>query len=207
MSVINDALQRAKTVQQNHPSVTANLPLRPIDPAQQLARGPGPVLPAALAAVVIAGIVSWWLVVRGSHAARTSKPVPTLAAKAPPAPVVLSGPSPDPSTAPAPAASAPAAWPTTNYEAAPLNPAVAVEPSVASGSSRAPGGAPLMAEETKPVPPKLQAVSFNPAQPSAIINGKTVYVGERFREFHVLAIDSDSATLVNGTQTNVLTME
>ena len=42
MSLINDALQRAKTVQQIHPPAVADLPLRPIEPAQQQTRGLGP---------------------------------------------------------------------------------------------------------------------------------------------------------------------
>jgi hypothetical protein len=54
---------------------------------------------------------------------------------------------------------------------------------------------------------KLQAITFNPARPSAIVSGKTVFVGDRFREFRVLKIGVDSITLVNETQTNVLTLD
>jgi cytoskeletal protein RodZ len=208
MSLINDALQRAKKVQQAHPPATADLPLRPIDPAQQPPRGPGLVLPATMAVVVIVGILSWWFLNLSSHSVRLPESTPTVAAKAARAPVVSSSPAPVPAAAPAPAAPAP-----TN-DSASMIPAKTVEPPVAPASSDAPGreaGAPAEAAKTpevaKPPLPKLQAITYYPARPSAIINGKTVYVGDRFREFRVLQIEADSATLVNGTQTNVLTMD
>ena len=79
MSLINDALQRAKTVQQIHPPAVADLPLRPIEPAQQQTRGPGLVLPATLAAVLLAGISSWWLLHHARHAAKTPETTPAIA--------------------------------------------------------------------------------------------------------------------------------
>ena len=57
---------------------------------------------------------------------------------------------------------------------------------------------------TPPAPLKLQAIVFNPAEPSAIINGKTLFVGDYIREFQVLAISQASATLADGSHTNIL---
>jgi hypothetical protein len=56
----------------------------------------------------------------------------------------------------------------------------------------------------KPAPLRLQGIVFNPARPSAMINGKTVFVGEKVGEFRVGAITQNSATLISGSQTNLL---
>lgn len=62
-------------------------------------------------------------------------------------------------------------------------------------------------EPPKSVPPQLRAIIFNPTRPSALIDGKTVFVGDKIREFRVIAITPVSATLASVTQTNVLTLE
>ncbi|MEJ2010399.1 MAG: hypothetical protein P8Z30_19970 [Acidobacteriota bacterium] len=60
---------------------------------------------------------------------------------------------------------------------------------------------------SEPGPPKLQAIVFIPARPSAIVSGKTVVVGDRVNEFRVTAIRPDSITLVSESETNVLRMK
>ena len=55
--------------------------------------------------------------------------------------------------------------------------------------------------------PKLQAIVFNSSRPSAIINKKTVFVGSHVADFRVASITVDSVTLINESQTNVLTLE
>jgi hypothetical protein len=50
-------------------------------------------------------------------------------------------------------------------------------------------------------------VLYNPARPSAIVGGRTVFVGDRIREYRVVRITADSVTLVSPTSTNVLTLE
>jgi hypothetical protein len=52
--------------------------------------------------------------------------------------------------------------------------------------------------------PKLQAIVYNPANPSAMINSKTVFIGEKVGEWKVTKIDKESATLIGAGQTNVL---
>jgi hypothetical protein len=59
----------------------------------------------------------------------------------------------------------------------------------------------------KPPPPRLQAVVYNPRRPSALINGRTLFVGDHFGELQVVAISPSSATLVGQGKTNVLTIE
>jgi len=58
----------------------------------------------------------------------------------------------------------------------------------------------------KPPPLKLQGVVFDPKRPSAVINGRTVFVGDRVREMRVAAITVNSAILVGSGRTNVLSM-
>ena len=190
MSLINDALKRAKTVQQIHPPAVADLPLRPIEPAQQQTRGPGLVLPVTLATVLLAGISSWWLLHHARHAANARETTPAVAVS--PAPIIST-----PAPPPVSAAVVPAA------ERGKAN-----EPPSASAHEAATANETIATVEVaKPAPPKLQAITFNPARPSAIVSGKTVFVGDRFREFRVLKIGVDSVTLVNETQTNALRLD
>jgi hypothetical protein len=58
----------------------------------------------------------------------------------------------------------------------------------------------------KPAPLRLQAVVFNPRQPSAIISGKTLFIGDKLGDSRVVAIDRGSATLVGAGKTNVLSL-
>jgi len=53
---------------------------------------------------------------------------------------------------------------------------------------------------------KLQGIFFNPRRPSAVVNGKTVYVGDRVSGFHVFAITPATVTLGTANQTNVLSL-
>jgi hypothetical protein len=52
----------------------------------------------------------------------------------------------------------------------------------------------------------LQAIIFNPKRPSAMIGGKTLFIGDKVGDLRVVAIDKNSATLAGGGQTNVLTL-
>ncbi|NOS70733.1 MAG: hypothetical protein HOP33_12475 [Verrucomicrobia bacterium] len=53
---------------------------------------------------------------------------------------------------------------------------------------------------------KLQGILFNPAQPSAIVNGRTVYVGNVVGGSRVTRITQETVTLVSETATNVLSL-
>ena len=53
---------------------------------------------------------------------------------------------------------------------------------------------------------KLQAILFNPRSPSAVVNGRTVYVGDRVSGARVTAITSKAVTLTSETFTNVLSL-
>ena len=54
--------------------------------------------------------------------------------------------------------------------------------------------------------PKLKGISFHPTHPLAVLNDRTVVVGDRVGGFRVLAITRGSVTLGNATTTNVLSL-
>lgn len=63
------------------------------------------------------------------------------------------------------------------------------------------------AEVVAPPSVKLQGIFFNPQNPSAILDGKTVYLGDRIPGgFRVLGITPTSVTIANPTGTNVLSL-
>ena len=67
-------------------------------------------------------------------------------------------------------------------------------------------GAPRAEVVTEPAPLKLQGILFHPTRPSAVINGRLLFVGERVGELRVMAIEQDSVTLAGGGKTNYLTL-
>ena len=208
MSLINDALRRAKEAQQQTPPPPSpEPPFRPVEPAQQCARrGLGLLLPAALAAVALLVLLLAWV---WAHPRGTATPIEVNARTAStpqataPASALPIQPAPIQAPAPAPA-------PTT-----PLGPSLAVN------ATDTPPDEPLAGSEetettnapaiTPPLPPKpaplrLQAIIYNPRRPSAMIGGKTLFVGDKVGDLRVVAIDKESATLAGAGKTNVLSL-
>lgn len=185
MSLINDALKRAQEAQtQTPPAPQPGPQLRPAEPTSYAWHGVGLMLPAALALVAVVVLFLVWEVSR-QRAAQPQE----VRATAGPAPVTESA---QPATVSAPA------------EPAPRPPAPGTPQVVGDAPTNAP--APV-SEDVKPIMPKLQAVIFSPRNPSAVINGRTVFRGDRLGSFRVTKITADSATLVGEGQTNVLTLE
>ncbi len=206
MSLINEALKRAKEAHQQAPVPPPDLPFRPVEPGQQRARrGLGLLLPALLGVVALLALFLVW------QYAQTHKPTVTTAAStpfAPPTPRATApavAPQPDLSVRPA---SAPlhvgaatntlAVTPTTEPTNAP--------PADAILSNATNATAVVAASSPQPAPLRLQGILYNPKRPSAMISGRTVFVGDRLGEFRVMTIDKDSATLVGDGQTNVLSL-
>jgi MSHA biogenesis protein MshK len=82
------------------------------------------------------------------------------------------------------------------------SPAVAKEPETEPTTAAAIAPAP----QPKSPPLRLQAIVFNPKRPSALISGKTLFIGDRLGDARVVAIDRESATLVGAGKTNVLSL-
>jgi len=98
-----------------------------------------------------------------------------------------------------PAASAPSVAVTTTQ---PVETATAVPQEV----TNAPFSSNMVVVPSKPPEPKLQGILFAATRPCAIVDGKTVFVGDHVGEFRVVAISKDSVTLQSETETNVLSL-
>jgi hypothetical protein len=218
MSLINDALRRAKEAQrQTPPPPSPQMQFRPVEPAQPARHGLGLIVPAALA---VAGLLVLFFIWQWAQGRTSAGPREVRALTAPAAQATTAPQVPPPSvvaTAPVPAA-----------EASP-SPQPGSRPGPATGIANPPAvtvsvtpAAPLPAKEqeskvthsaaiTPPPPPKsaplrLQGIVFNPRRPSVFINGRTLFVGDKLGDSRVVAINQNSATLVGAGKTNVLSM-
>lgn len=197
MSLINDALKRAKQNQETNPPATPPLEFRPVEPAQGEGRRTSLLLVGlSLVMVAIVGMCAalvWYVSQKNGPALRVEASAnprsvaPRTNTPAQPAPK----PKP-PVTVANPANTPPAV--TETVEAA----SVANEPVVTAVVAAV--------EPLKSAPLKLQGIFFNPKNPSAVVNGRTVYLGERTGGFFVLAISPTSVTFANSTATNVLSL-
>jgi hypothetical protein len=215
MSLINDALKRAKQAQQEAaPPPAPNLQLRPIEPAQYTRQGLGLIVPAALVVMaLLLLLLVWQQNQRNGPAqptevqARTARPaVPTAAPPAAPA-VVASAPAAQPISDALPATSAiPAADPTDALGSLAVSVSSNQPTALAADSGVTNTPAVTEPQPPKPAPPKLQAIVFSPIRPSVMINGKTLFIGDKLNGLRVTAIDQESVTLVGAGQTNILTL-
>ena len=176
MSLINDALKRARMAQTNVLPRPDAPQFRPIETAQQTKRSMFmPVV--SVVAFALGLFLAWELLPR-------NRPQPVAAAAPPPAAAA----KPTTPVAPAPA---PASVVSSQEEAQPL-------PQLST-----PAPQPIPAE---PAQLKLQAILYHPTRPSALISGKTLFIGDMLGEFRVVAISHDTATLVGAGQTNILAL-
>lgn len=168
MSLINDALKRAKQAQQpdSPDSPQSKLQYQRVQPGQQPKKGNS----FWIAVVIIAGLIIGFVI---HHLTRENNPnIPKEVKAREIVPV-----APETNTASA--------------TAAPTN---------------ATASAPVADESAAKPAPKLQAVVFDPKRPSAIISGKSVFVGDRLGDLKVVAITQESVTVFGGGHTNVLVL-
>ena len=174
MSLINDALKRARQSQQNNPP-SGVPPLPPVEPPAR--GGTGWILVAAAilflaAAGLFIGVAIFKHQAPPAETAKapevsTLPPAPARTAAAP-----VSVAAPVPVSVPAPVST-----PASN---AVLRPATNANP------TNPPPAAPV--EQL----PRLQGIIFNAAHPLAIVNGKTVNVGDRVGDYQVKQILKNS---------------
>ncbi|MGH7992070.1 MAG: hypothetical protein ACREDQ_01025 [Limisphaerales bacterium] len=88
----------------------------------------------------------------------------------------------------------------------PLAAAATNQPVKAVTANPPPGSNGVVMVPPGPPEPKLQGILFAATRPCAIVNGKTVFVGDQINEFRVAAISKDSVTLQSETATNVLSL-
>jgi len=219
MSLINEALRRARETQQRQPLPTpAGPPLQPVErtPARFSALG----LPLTFGIVfAAAALLLWEWVQQDRRGARVAaRPplhawpaAPEQAAATPPLASSLAQPASAPApaaliTAPVPATQPvgqPAASPAVAATPGPPLPVAAPPPAPAATADSAPPGP----EPASKPPLKLQGVIAHPTRPSALISGKLLFKGDRIEEFRVVAIEPRSVTLVGAGRTNVLTLD
>jgi hypothetical protein len=217
MSLVNDALRRAKDAQQQAaPPPPSQMQFRPVEPGQHVRHGLGPIVPVTLAVLAVLALVAWqWA--KGNRMAepQEARAVTRTAVQATAAPPPVSPPAaaitPPPASEPSPPPQIePQPIPATSVVdtlaaidlATSAGPAVAKEPEIEATNAVAIAPAP----QPKPAPLRLQAIVFNPRRPSALISGKTLFIGDRLGDAHLVAIDRESATLVGGGRTNVLSL-
>lgn len=205
MSLINDALKRAEAAQHQTPPPPAHhLPLRPVDPQVAVTHGVGLAMPVLLAAMALLLLFFVWRFYMDSGRSQRN-----LAAAARSETNQESLPPVEP--VPAPQAAEPAPAPPAPVVSTPLpvsNSTVAVSVSTNAPVSPAATNEAATAEPAAPkLPPlKLQGVVYSKARPSAVISGKTVFLGDRIREFRVVGIGIDTVTLSGVDRTNVLVL-
>jgi cytoskeletal protein RodZ len=218
MSLVNDALKRAKEAQQQAaPPLQSQMQFRPVEPGQHVRNGVGLVMPVVLALVALLVLVLAWQWARvheltepreARAATRTAQqttpgPQPFSASTAVTTPASPSAPNPPPQTESRTTSSAvvPDTKPAAE-SATPASATVAKEQEDEATNSAAIAPAP----QPKPTPLRLQAIVYNPKRPSALISGKTVFIGDKLGDARVVAIDQDSATLVGTGKTNILSL-
>ncbi len=224
MSLINEALKRAKQAHsQNLPPKASVPPMRPVEPEQPApAKGFGAVVPIGLAVVAVAGILIFFLIWKrdsssGSSVASVPLPVAARTPEREPAASATRPSNASASVTTANAASTPVSMAEEHSPAAPMgtphslaasgsgatNPTIPAAESVDSNHLAGAAGPSTPA----PAPLKLQSIVFNPRRPSAMINGHIVFVGDHIRELQVMAIHRDDVLLVGGGNTNLLSLD
>jgi hypothetical protein len=196
MSLINDALKRAKLAQQKQAPPPAGMPLRPAERTHPV-NAPRPLLLPILAAAMLVLVGGILIVVALSRGLRLKSDEPVAGQS-----VVESPQTSDVS---------PASASTTSAVVLPSVPINAGEPVAAAtravGAVEGSNSVPVVPAPREPQLPRLQGILFNPARPTAFLNGKSVVVGGRVGEYTVVAITKQAVTVERAGQTNVLTME
>ncbi len=197
MSLINDALKRARQAQtQAPPPVSPGPQLRPVEPPMQSVRKGGLILPLFIAGIVVLVFLLSWNLFRGGSKSESTSIVPMkperVRASASPQPVSVT-PRPNPS------AHLEASQTDTNLTVPSLvskPPLIEnVTPSVKAAAATAPA-----------TPLKLEGIVFHPTHPAAMIAGKMLFINDKVGDWQGVGISRDSATLSNAGQTNVLSL-
>jgi len=215
MSLINDALRRTKQVQQQAPPVVApGPPLQPLETGPLPARGRGSV---RLALPCAAGLLALFLILQGVRGHRAAPPSAALPAERGSSAVQPASPTSTgyDAAGPVPLSAGERAMvgaesprsPVEGTESATNGPSSSIAITSEPGSAtNAPVEAAPETSSPGPRPIRLQAIVFHPTRPSAMINGKTLFIGDMLGEMQLVAIGRESATLVGGGQTNLLTL-
>lgn len=179
MSLINDAIKRAGQAPAAQPSpAQTTAGMRPID-YQRPSRFPWVIVISILTPVFGLAI---WFIVKGWELSKASPPQATDAVANARVQAVAVVQPPDATT---------------------IGFQVAQTPMIVTQVVTA------AAEPSVPTFPKLrlQGIYWRPARPSAVINAKTVYIGDKVEAARVTAIDRESVTVEWESESKVLTLQ
>jgi len=194
MSLINDALKRATEAQPaGKPTPEMETTMKP---APQLRTVGLPVYFTPVLLFIISG--ACWFLIKGWDARRTiasTSAIPVQAREVEEIPNIPAG---EGGELPIP----------ENRQFA-LNdrPSSPVPLTTAAGASAEFVSASVAADDSQPATFRLQGIFYRPANPSAVVNAKTVFVGDRIANAKVKAIDQQSVTLEVAGETKVLTLQ
>jgi hypothetical protein len=209
MSLINDALKRARDAERRRAATPPDLTLHPVDP-------PSHGNPASrwlvLVLVLIALTLSLWSFSRWAKTAPPEEQLASAPQSTPPTPSphvlsVLPEPEPDSDTAPETVAPPLIATSTNNLD---LGPTASPEPA-AVPEQPALETAVTDTNETLVSPPvpaelKLQSIIFRLRNPSVVINGQMLRTGDSIADAQVLEIERHRVTLRRHDSNLVLTL-
>ena len=218
MSLVNDALKRAKEAQlQVAPPPPSQMQFQPVEPGQQGRPRLGTIPLASLAVAALLALVLIWQWAQGHRfteprearavtraaAQPAANPQSVAAAAAPTTPKAAD----DPGLPLRPESRTTQATGVVDTLAA-IDSATSTSPAVAKEQESEATNSLAIAAPSQPksAPLRLQAIVFNPKRPSAMISGKTVFIGDKLGDARVVAIDQDSATLVSAGKTNLLSL-
>jgi hypothetical protein len=171
-----------------------------------------------MTAVALLGLFLLWQIYQRNNVNRTAQPVAAEPQAAATTPAPNSAPLNSNAKLAAPNGSVPMQGPGAAGSAAPVSPdpaasgaavATAATNPVPSAAEAASTNATIAAqpEPPKPAPLTLQGIVFNPRRPSVVINGRTLFVGDRIGQFRVAAIHPDSTVLIGAGRTNLLSLD
>jgi hypothetical protein len=187
MSLINDALKKASQLTAPTPPPAKSGPtLRPLEAKRKPSLWPVIVFPALLLAIL--GLAGWFFL---KHV-RVESPVNASARES------ASVPEEQASIQPEPASPARAVAP------AQVNTTLPADKVPTQTSNQT---ASVVAPAPPPAPTfKLQGIFYKPVQPLAMLNGRTVGIGDKVLNGKIVAIRRDSVSVYVDGQTKVLTL-
>ena len=191
MSLINDALRRKDDAKRNPGSTPASgAPMQPVHSAPKSDASPfGPILLIVIAIVVVLG---GWFLFKGWRGQTTTVVTTPPPVETPVLETVVS--QPETEVAPTP--------PVTN-----LTVTTTTEPTSVPATDSPDTNATVAAEPVPPPPPlKLQGIIFRLRNPTAMINGKSLLVGESVSGARVTKIEKDQVTLERDGKTVILNL-
>ena len=207
MSLINDALKRAKEVQPEPARAAAGA--EPLEPVHYSRRGlPWYFIPVLF--VVIAG--GGWFLLKGWDAQRQATPgygpIVVVKAREPVTPITPGNAPANPAT-PGEKSFTPAVNNALSVPFTAINRNFSLEDTApATAAAPQPTASTEAASDSSASPTfKLQGIFYRSANPSAMVNGKSVFVGDRVSGATVKGIDRQSVALEYEGQTKILTLE